>query len=367
MALVDLFSRAQWPDQETTFFNQGIGSQTDINAAAERIAWHFIAPQAGQIEQFHVQIGTLTTAQNVHFSIQDADSDFKPDGTEDEFVVLASGSMSANTMTATGPITSDGTGGGTRRTVSKGDKLTLVAKFDSTVGDVDFVTGNGQGHSGLIPNTSVSVNSGSTWTFQDRYPNMAIEYVTDGIVYTHNCYPLEAVTASSASFNTGTTPDEMAMKFQVPFTGRCVGAYFVGNNTDTIQYSIETAAKSVVAGPDTVLLDAGTTSQRRFVQWSTPVTLTIDTDYYLIWEPSTVTSKNHRYFTLSSAAMRAALPSGIVSSYNTRTDNGAWSEDTTKWSPFSLVFDQLDDGAGGGGGSCALVNGTAVIPATCPV
>jgi hypothetical protein len=248
--------------------------------------------------------------------------------------------------------------------VTKGDKLTLVAKFNATVGDVDFTNGWFMTGPGFLPQTLFSSTSGSTWSFQDRIPNLAIEYVTDGIVYAHNMYPLEAST-TSASFNTGTTPDEMGMKFQVPFTGRCVGAYF-GGSAQNISCSIENAAKTLIAGKSTSHDDTGV--QKRYYEWPTPVTLTIDTDYYLIWENTLASpSQTHRFFDIGSAALRAALPHGVLSSYNTRTDNGAWSETTTRLLPFGLVFDQLDDGAGGGGGSCALVNGTAVIPATCPV
>jgi hypothetical protein len=367
MALVDLQSIVDYPHWPNNFYNvNNPGNTQDITTANDYHAVAFYAPKTGSIEQVHIQIGALINAQDLHVSIQDADSEFKPDGTVDQFVVLASGSLSANTLIATGPITSDGTGGGTRRSVTKGDKLTVVFRFNSTVGDVDFISGHAPGAAGMIPNTWISSNAGSTWSSKDHLPNFAIEYVTDGIVYAPNMFPLQAST-TSASFNTGTTPDEAAMKFQLPFTGRCVGAYVWGNVTTQLEYSIETAGKTVVAGPDVVHADTSATPQMRYVQWATPVTLTIDTDYYLIWTPNTVTSKTHRYFTINAAAIRAALPSGLTSSYNTRTDDGAWSEDTVKTLPFSLVFDQLDDGAGGGGGSCTLVNGTAVIPATCPV
>jgi hypothetical protein len=347
MALVDVPSIVEWPSFPANYYNtNNAGSNTDISTADERVAYMFICPIAGDIEQIHFLQGPLTSAEDVHFSLQDVDSKFKPDGTEDQFVVLASGSMTANTMTATGPLTSDGTGTGTRRTVAKGDKLALVAKFNSFVsGDVDFTTGVlATGGMGVIPNTAISTNAGSTWTFQDRLPNMAIEYVTDGITYIQYCFPFIS-SAASASFNTGTTPDEMGMKFQVPFKGRCKGAFFQGA-TDLVQLSIENAAKTIQAGPATTQEDTSN-AQKRYYEWPTPVTLTVDTDYYLVWEPTSVTSRTHRYYDLSAATFREAMPHGLNSSYNTRTDNGAWTETTTRFVPFGLVFDQLDDGAGG--------------------
>ena len=367
MALIDLPSQVEFPKWPGNLYNvNSVGNTQDITTANDYHAVVFYAPQAGDIEQIHIQIGALISAQDLHISLQNVDSEFKPDGTVDQFVVLASGSLSANTLVASGPITSDGTGGGTRRTVAKGDRLAVVVRFNSTVGDVDFISGHATGAAGMIPNTWISSNSGSTWSSKDQQPNFAIEYVTDGIVYARDMYPLQTTT-TSASFNTGTTPDEMSMKFQVPFNGRVIGAFVPGNVTTALEYSIETAAGSVIAGPTTPHADTSTTPQKRYVEWATPVTLTIDTNYYLIWTPNTASSKTHRYFDIASAAVRAALPHGVLSSYNTRTDDGAWSETTTRLVPFGLVFDQLDDGAGGGGGSCALANGTAVIPATCPV
>lgn len=368
MALVDLQSTMEFPRWYNNYFNtNNPGNTQDITTANDRHAVAFYAPQDGDIEQIHIQMGSLINAQDLHIAIQDVDTEFKPDGTDDEFVVLPLASLTANTLIASGPITSDGTGGGTRRTVSKGDKLVVVFKFDGTIGDVDFISGVAPGAAGMIPNTWISSNAGSTWSTKDHMPNFAIEYVTDGIVYSQDMYPVQSVSTSS-SFNTGTSPDEQAMKFRIPFNGRVKGAFVWGSVTTALEYSIENAGGSVLAGPASVHADASATGQKRYVEWPTPVELTIDTDYYLIWTPNTASSKTHKYFNLNAAAIRAALPAGITSSYNTRTSLGAWSEDTTKTCPFGLAFDQLDDGAGGGGGgSCALVNGTAVIPPTAGV
>jgi hypothetical protein len=346
-----------WPPQ---FFNvNNVGSTTLMDAAGEYQAVVFTAPQTGTIKQVHLRIATLTTAEDIHISLQNVDSEGKPDGTVDQFVVLASASLAANSHVASGNITVDGTGGGTKRSVTKGDKLALVYRFDSAVGSVAWTTGHLQNSGGgTNPNGLSSTNSGSTWSFLDRHPQMVLEYETTGVVPLPETFPFDTNSASS-SFNTGTTPDEVGIKFQVPFKGGCIGVYFNGATTD-IEVSIENAAKTVLAGPATGHADT-TNSQRRLYLFDSAVTLDVDTDYYATWKPTTATSRTFRYFTIEDANFRRTLPNGVLSSYNTRTDGGSWTEDTLRIMPFALAFESLDDGAGGGGGETGRGSGPSFM------
>jgi hypothetical protein len=88
------------------------------------------------------------------------------------------------------------------------------------------------------------------------------------------------------------------------------------------------------------------------IYFDAAATLTAGTAYRAVIEPTSATNCNITTATLPSADYRGAWPHGLNSVYCTyTTGGGAWDDTATTLLPFmDIIIDQLDDGAGSGGG-----------------
>lgn len=169
--------------------------------------------------------------------------------------------------------------------------------------------------------------------------------------------PYTSVTATH-SIDVDTTPDELGMKFQVPWPVRVEGigvwkiAPTSGADFSVVLYD---AASGVLA---TQAIDASVVSvwdsQQQFsiYQFDTPVNILADTTYRIVIKPTTndnITIRNTTF--VSSAGRRADFwPEDWV--LTERTNAGSWSEGTGIERPFiHLLVSGFDDGAGGGAAS----------------
>jgi hypothetical protein len=188
----------------------------------------------------------------------------------------------------------------------------------------------------------------------------AIEYTTDGPVWTPGFIPL-STGATVTAFNSGSTPNERALKFALPFKARVRGVLItLANIAAGADYQVSiwdtsgTTDAGVLAsfdmdGDSTI----GTTNDGpMLLTFQTSVVLNPGT-YYLGIRPETVNSISIPVIPVIalSNAMQA-MPWGADCYVSTRTwsagTGGAWSDTTTQVPLLSLLIDGLDDGAGGG-------------------
>ena len=373
MAFVDVPGGFIYPRFDTQQFvsSSNAGSYA-LDAASEEIAFVIVAPKTGTLDTIWFLQKAQTTIEDLHISFQNLDSSNEPDNTADQYRVYTPTAPDIGVYVSPGLITDDGTDTGVKRSVTQGDRIAVVIKFNSAIGDIDIITGIHRGTSHEYgPFVMFTGDSGTTWgrpTLQWRIPAMMLEYETDGIVAVDGTWPVEE-TRNTTTIDTASTPDELGLKFQVPFKCKVSGIQSGGPASDAT-LSLENAGGSVLGTAATPLMDPDTSPNNPRLTWfeHAAVELDADTNYYIVWSPTHPTTTRSMYsYNLTDASHRAGLAWGVTSSYNERTDGGAWSEDTTKTMLMALMISAVDDGAGGGGGSCALANGTAVIPATCPV
>jgi hypothetical protein len=351
MANVNVPGRFFYPRFDPTVYNtnnMGTGGVQTLDAAADYMAFILTVPKTGSLETVHLFQSQQTSIQDLHVSFQDLTATGDPDGTADQFVVYTPVGGDLNTYKAVGPITSDGTGGGARRSVTQGDRIAVVVRFNSTAGDIDILSGvTKDGTKDLrAPYAMFSSNSGTAWAPHYDWPTMMLEYVTDGIIHVPDTLPL-LNSRNTVTMGNGSTPDEIGFKFQVPFPCKVVGVEMPGASTD-ILVGIENGAGGTIATE--VSSDepgTGSAGVRSYYFKEAEVTLAADTTYYITWRPTTATTRTTYNWDLVNAAARAGLAWGTVSSYNTRTDGGAWTEETTKTMICSLIISGIDDGAGG--------------------
>jgi hypothetical protein len=231
--------------------------------------------------------------------------------------------------------------------------MAVVIRFDSTAGDITFRTGATKDGTKdeTAPYALFSADSGSNWTLHADWLTLMLEYETDGIVHIPDTLPV--LSRNTFSAGSASSPDEIGFKFQVPFPCKVAGVMFNAQSHADVVVGIENSAGTTIAAEVAAFWEQDTATQgthRSFYFEEAAVELEADTDYYVTWRPITTTSRTTYTWDIQDAAARAGLPWGTTSSYNTRTDGGAWTEDQTITVLMSLIISAVDDGAGGGGG-----------------
>jgi hypothetical protein len=319
--------------------------------ANDKAGWIFQCPKAGELENFATWLGTVVTPEDLHVSFQNVSgTNGDPDGTEDQFRVIASGSLASNGWITSGRITDDGTDTGVRRTVAQGDLVAAVIRFNSfSAGNVNFQSLNLDGSTDAMTFPYASAFN-TAWIKQSRPGSFAVQY-SDGTYaqFIGRVYPVKALNATS--FNSGSTPDERGLYFRLPFGAKVKGAWFKSNaasnqDHDVILYDQD--GTSVLAS---ISRDAnqgtGSSVFGHYVTFTAEATLLANTFYRLVVKPTTANSLSIYDFDVETAALLDSIELGQSAYYTERTDAGAWTETTTKRPWMGLLISQIlaDSGA----------------------
>jgi hypothetical protein len=326
-------------------------ASTVIDASAEKVAWigPVLTPNRGSknISKVGFLPGAITSAggSTMRLSLQNLDTATgnppRPDGTQDQTVDFLASAPTASTWYQTAALSAT-------RTVAHGDMLAVVLEFQTFLGADVFNVQNFTSGSTVVGSYGLSHFTAS-WAAVSVAPNIILEF-DDGSFGTlgAGCYPAASFTTDN--INTGSTPDEVALAFTVPFSCKCDGAWVnmslvaAGRNADVILYD----GTSVLA---TVSLDAETVSlaQRLHIVHFAEQTFSPGTAYYLSVKPTTASNISVYGVTVSAANHFQATAGGTAMSWAQRTDAGAWSATTTKRPFAGIIISALDDGVSAGG------------------
>ena len=356
MALVALPSPIIWPgDILATPFPTSSVQQNALllDAAADRVALHFRAPKAGNINKIGFQLGTVTTGETLVAGFQDIDlTTGNPDGTFDQSGTVAVADTDDNVWKE---VTT-----GTSRTVALDEHVAAVIQYNA------FVAGslNIQGYAPLgrsLFNSSTYLNNNLTGSYAKStatFPIISIGYDDGTYAFLPGSFPYTARTATT--FNSGSTPDEKCLIFSFPFACEVSAMWFgvaaaasgdfacdlydMTSSSDTT----DRAALATGATTDSDLTQE-TSGGPCHVYFPTPQTLTKDAYYRLAIRPTSVSNINVYRMDLDAAALRAAWPYGTNCSYSDRTDlTGTWAAATTTSLLLAgVIISKLDDGVGG--------------------
>lgn len=324
-----------------------------IDASGEKIAFMFQAPKTGTLNACGFRIGNSTqipsSGVRVSFQNRDAATGF-PDGTQDQYRVVTG--MSANTWVETGLITSDGTDGGGKRSVTQGDLLCIVWEFESFAASDVFRLAPNSGTAGqtfyLYPSGALYTSS---WGWVAKAASLALIY-SDGSYVMPIPFNLPAATTiTTTNVSSSTTPDEVALIFvpSVPMT--VCGAWVnvdLDSNADVILYD---SGGSTLASVSHDSDDRRATSRGTIAAlFSSSVDLTAGATYRLAFKPTTTTNCALGYYDTNSTSVMGANDGGASWHWSQRTDAGSWSETDTRRPFIGLIVDKFSDGAGGGSG-----------------
>lgn len=322
-------------------------STSTMNASGDRVAFIVTCPKAGTLDRFEFRTGLVTNNPDngIRLSFQTVNpANGDPDGTQSQFRDIT-GTLAASTWQVPGLMTSDGTDTGTKRTVAAGELLACVIDFVSFVASDSFQV-QYLGYSIALSGLNSYVDDGSSGAYVKDSSSkgmLALRY-NDGTYaeFSYGAWPI--MTSTSTAFNSGSTPDERAIRCQVPFSMRALGVWImvdVDNPCDIVVYD---AGGGVV---DTISLDpdirATTTGGPYFCYFPNgPVTLTANSTYRISVKPTTGSNVTVFVYTVNSNGLLAAWPPGIEWYLSTRTDAGAWSDTTTSRILGGFIIDGVD-------------------------
>lgn len=329
-------------------------SAITLNASGDRLGFVIQCPKAGTLDWFEYCLSTVANNPDngMRSSFQTVDAATgNPDGTQSQFRDIT-GTFTSNTWKVPpGVMTDDGTDVGVKRTVVAGEMLACVIDFVSfTASDsISFATLSvNSGGQQIVTNQYVADASTGTYAKSTTtLPILALKY-SDGTYAEFDVPIWPLLTLNARTFNNASTPDERALRFQVPLPCRCAGAWIrmdLDNAADVVLYD---AASSVLAtaslDPDIRSVNGGVPFK---VLW-TAVDLAASTTYRLAIKPTTGSSIITYDFDVNAAALMACVSGGAGFYGSTRTDAGAWTDTTTQRPVMGLILDGFDNAGGGG-------------------
>ena len=344
---------AFFPDNATPgFTNHG-----NISTSSETVGFVFRAPKSGVLDSLAFHLGAVVTPQDMEVSWRDVaisggGAGFH-DGTADQFYTIASASLVANGWNTTGVMTHDGTGGGTKRTVTQGDLIAAVFRLTGA-GNVTF----------QVLTNDIQVNfpyaTAFTFTVTGRSFPIAIKY--DDGTYADlgpTQVPFKASVSSPSPFASDSTPDEVGNRFTPNFTRKVDACWVKVNRSQNFRVVLYDAdGTSILTQTDDQDIDtiAANAKWNLYLPFLAEVTLNAGSTYRLVYKPTTTTaSLSIVGYEVPSNALFAMTQEGISTYMTERTDAGAWTDTNTKRLIMGTRISALQTDPGGASAAHAFI------------
>jgi hypothetical protein len=338
-----------------------------FDSATDRIAWVGRSPISDSIASIHFRLGSVTTGCTVQVRIETVVNG-RPSGTlwatdTSASVVIADtddNTWKTATLTAAAALTPD-------------DEFAIVIIVTSGTPNLQFRTppNNGGFSAPVIAHYPLTLHDtgGGTWGAQSAGWEMIVQYQTAGVV---PMIGLDPTTASGTvqAFNSGTSPNERALRFQKPVRCRVKGLrvflFNIAAGADLTFSLWDATGDADVEALGQATLDgdfALTTTQDGPVDlfFASPVTIEADTTYYAGVRADTANNIGTGEVANSAVANALLAYDGVNAEMYLATRTwtagaaGAWTDTTTTLPLIHLIIDQAEDGVSAGGAS-AIAN-----------
>lgn len=351
----------EWPHVGVGRNSANSLSAATVNAGGEAVAFIFHIPETGTLDSVRLYLNSVT---NVNASTEVTVSIFTVsattglptttlyDAANGEWNKIGSSIISTgwNEFNFTG---GDGNGAAS---VTKGDVVAVNFELTTLGGSDTFTIGcNNNSTTGRLQTPYVTVDAGAGHVKSLTLgPNVALEYASGTY---HNAPELGGV-----NYQVDTTAEEKGNRFKVPFPTRIVGvmlrgwAHASGVTSTQFKLMADATAPTGAALATTAAIDSDQTAEPSsnaykivdYLRFDTPVELAKDTYYRLVVD-ATGTGPNQVQLIAPTAA--ALVQSIGTTDFTWTEDNGSGGWDNAQTDRFTgiyPIFDQLDDGTGGG-------------------
>lgn len=332
-----------------------------MDSASEKVCVRFQVPKTGTLDKVEFRTNSVTFGGGsaLRVSFQDLAVDGNPDGAQDQYRDVTG--LTANTWIVPGLMTHTGEDGGNKRPVTQGQFLSVVFEYQTfTASDSIQIASINKLTYASPPQPKLF--TGISWTEPsvNLMPVMALKYSDGSYENVPGCVACSAL--NSVSFNSASPPDERGLYFQTPFPTRIRGAFMwvdpaaSGRDFDILLYAQGNNTPLATLNVDSDAVGNFNNLRGGMYLFPSSVSLSANTNYRLTVRPSTVNSITLQEFDVASAAIMDTFEGGQNWHHTSRTDgattggtlNDGWTQTTTKRPWISPLFDQFDDGVGGG-------------------
>lgn len=355
MTLVSLPSPIAWPGLVTVMSGGPfITGAATLSSVGHYFAEVFVAKENMTISHVGVRAGTATGSPTLEVRIETLDSSMLPSGTL----------WATNTNGTTGTVTSNSDvlqALTASASITKGQVFCVKIALASGTSQVISWVGNigPLPQSSNFPYTVINTGTPTKGTVAANCPTIALGSSSTTFYQVPGAIPANA--AATATFN-NTNSAKRGLRFTPPMNCRAVGLKWFNNNSagdyNAVLYSdagAELSSSSTAFDGDASAVSGGGSVITVF--FDNAVTLTAGTTYRVAVEPSSATNISFATITLPSANYRGASPAGTTAHY-TLFATATWDDTNTGVIPvMDVLLDQLDDGAGSGGGGVIGVIG----------
>jgi hypothetical protein len=371
MALVGI-GQTYWPPLQLpggdAAYSLGAGTVT-FDSTTDRLAWVGRSPITDSLTTVYFRTGTVTTGSTLDIRIETV-TNGRPTGTlfaanTNVTVAVADGDdnvWKTATLTAAASLTA-------------GNEFAIIIVNSSGTPNMALSAGPLLGgpqnvSDGHYPLTLQDAGAG-TWATVGNGFEWIVQFTTAGVTPLAGLLPLTGAGTITA-YNSGTAPDERALRFQVPFkcrvAGMRVGMFNIAAGAD-FTFSLWDASGDVDGEALQQVAEDGdfaisTTNDGYVDLWfTTPQTLTINTTYYAGVRADTANNIGLGEFTTATVSNAIRAFHGVNAETYLATREwtagtaGAWTTTTTTFPLIHLIIDQLDDGVNTGGGGQRVIGG----------
>lgn len=340
MTIQDIFEEIPFPALQHGWEGNDLTTEVTIDASGEKVGFIFQISKTGTIAKVAFMVTTFTTGGNLDCRLETVSTTTgQPTGT-----LIAAGANHVQNIVAAGwqTVTLD-----TGPSVTRGGQA-IALVLDATAA-VNFTILSGGDNDGQIPYTSH--NTASSWTNNKKRPIFGLEYSGGDYPQITGIDPYK--TAAVNFFTSGSTPDEIALKFKLPIGFRVSGFYMFASagtqaaNTEFILYDSDGSTALETLTPDfDIQANSAEAAGFHMFRFANSETLLADTFYFLAVKAgaNTVTLMEQDY---ESAAVMDASPGGDNAITATQTDGGGFSDSALKMIGVGVLIDGLDLPAAG--------------------
>lgn len=353
-----LASPILWPNHAPSYNSSTLlATYGSLDAASEYNGFVHIASEAMTIERVGFTTGSVTTSPTAEVRVEtvDALTGF-PSGTlwnsPTNTTNGTSGTLSSNTwnevaLTASASITA-GQAFAVKVVYASGGSINTrqISRFNCATVNPYFMSNTSGSDVAAVQTTGFCIGVGSSSSAWYHIPTM---------------YPGLANTFADNTFN-NTNSAKRGMRFKIPFKARCVGIrHHLGATTGDYNAILADDTGNELSSSSTAFdgnIRANVATGTSRVRFDNPVTLSPDTWYRAVIEPSSATNCSITMATLANANLRSGWPSGVNCHYTVFATSLPYDDSNTSILPImDIIIDQLDDGVSAGGQVARVIGG----------
>ncbi len=305
-----------------------------MDASGEKVAFIFRAPKTGTIDKIGFLVRAVTSSQSLDVRLETVNAT-TGDPTGTLIAAGASGvvaSPAANTfyeVTLTTPPS-----------VTVNDYIAVVIQFTSTVGNLQIAAWDTQTSTGDYAQLPYCDHYTTSWAKQKFIPICSVRY-NDTTYPVNGMLPLK--NQSEIGLNTGSTPDEVGMKFQLPIRTKIKGLWLFTYLRYPLTLKLYDENDSLV---DSVTLDPDITSDSAagWQLWffNSSIILSKNKTYRITVLPTTASDIFVQYIETNLNSMLTQLTADENFIWTQRTNAGAWTDTNTRRPYWGLILDSLE-------------------------